>query len=116
MSHQVGYWTIIIVAALVTYSLRIAPIFIAKLKPIDSKSKIVKFLEYASASIIGSIIYMLAFQDMGIGDFIHTFDTLTIIKIGVLVLSVVVTALWRNILYSFLICLAVYAIALLFLL
>jgi len=114
MSHQVGFWTIIFVAAVVTYALRIAPIFIAKIKPIEGKGKIIKFLEYASASIIGSIIFMLAFDDMGIRAFIQTFDLLSVIKLSVLALSVVVTALWGNVLYSFLICMIVYAIAVLF--
>lgn len=103
-------WIFIIVAAAVSFGFRAMPLlFKNKLGDLE-RSRFVVFLNYTACAIIGSIIYVIAFNSDTIVELYHTANAQTLLKIVILAASFIINLKLKNPVITFLICITSYGI------
>lgn len=84
MSHNLNIWIFIFIAAVISYFLRIFPLFFLKNKTLNKESPLFYFFEYASYSVVGGVIYLMIFGNQSI--YAHL-DKTILLQLAMLVLA-----------------------------
>lgn len=94
-------WMVLCVAIILSTVFRVLPFIVGRKIDIKDNSLIIRFLEYTSLAIIGSIIYSVGFSNQGINELLHGFNLTIAIKLIVLVITFCFSLYQRNILLVF---------------
>lgn len=110
MNNQVIY--AILIASLLSYSMRVIPLFVGK-KLAIKQGNIIKIFDYASCYIIGQIIYEVGFHNDTLIQLLHNFNKLYLINLGCIILSFFLCFFTKSIMKSLLVSLTLYAVLIL---
>lgn len=110
MNNQVIY--AILISSLLSYSMRIIPIFIGKKLDLG-QGNIIKVFDYASCYIIGQIIYEVGFHNNTVIQLLHNFDRIYFINLFCIILSFLLCFFTKSIMKSLLSSLTLYALLIL---
>ncbi|MDI2592087.1 AzlD domain-containing protein [Pseudomonas sp. 681] len=102
-------WTLILVAASVSYCLRFLPVLIFRRFKVSGDGDIYVFLSYAACAVTGGIIYSIAFGDALFENWMGHFDIGQALKLLVIVLSFFIAAITRSVIKSLVCCASMYA-------
>ncbi|KAB0501218.1 AzlD domain-containing protein [Pseudomonas moorei] len=105
-------WSLILIAASVSYGLRFLPVLIFRRFKVSGEGSVYVFLNYAACAVTGGIIYSIAFGDVLFEDWLKHFEMAQLIKLMVIGLSFFVAAYTRSVIKSLLCCAVVYAVLL----
>ena len=103
-------WAPIACAIIITSFLRISPLIITHHIDLDKFKRVIRFLEAASAAVIGAIIYSLAFENHGFITLFESFSLLEFYKILVIILAFWGCIILKSPMKSFLISLLIFVI------
>lgn len=101
-------WTLILVAASVSYCLRFLPVLIFRRFKINGDGGVYIFLSYAACAVTGGIIYTIAFGDFLFGDFMGHFESRNAVKLIVVLLAFFIAAFTRSVMKSLICCALIY--------
>lgn len=100
---------LIIVAAVMSFFLRAAPLLFKKKLDDIQKSKFVIFLNYTACAIIGGIICITAFPITKHTSILTTMNVKDILKLLTIIASFLINLKLRKPILTFLVCIGVYA-------
>ncbi|VVM48262.1 hypothetical protein PS645_00619 [Pseudomonas fluorescens] len=101
-------WTLILVAASVSYGLRFLPVLIFRKFKVSGDGSVYVFLSYAACAVTGGIIYSIAFGDALFGHWMGHLEGDQIVKIIIIVLAFLVAAVSRSVIKSLFCCATLY--------
>ncbi|NUU38620.1 AzlD domain-containing protein [Pseudomonas sp. C2B4] len=102
-------WTLILVAAVVSYCLRFLPVLIFRRFKVSGDGDVYVFLSYAACAVTGGIIYSIAFGNTLFDSWIGHFESDQAVKLIVIALSFFVAAFTRSVIKSLICCASIYA-------
>jgi len=105
-------WCLIIVAALISFLLRIAPFVLLKKSKLSADHVIFEYLNYVVYTIMGCIIYVAAFPKANGSSWLGGGDTLAWLKVGVLVAIFALACRFKHMLVNVILGILVYAVLL----
>ena len=107
--NQTNLWEIVIVAALVSYLLRVLPAFLLGPIQIDEDSRLIRFLNYSVCALIGGIIYSSTYSDKNIFDLVYNFSYADLFRLLFLIATFLVSSFLQRPIASFIISIILYA-------
>ena len=105
-------WTLIAVAAALSYALRFLPVLIFRRFKINGQGSFYQFLSYAACTVMGGIIYTIAFGDALFNHWSGHFESDRLVKLLIMVLAFTVAAWTRSVFKSLICCVSIYTGAL----
>lgn len=105
-------WTLIAVAAALSYTLRFLPVLIFRRFKINGQGDFYQYLSYAACAVMGGIIYTIAFGDVHFNHWAGHFESDQLVKLVVIVLALSVAAWTRSVFKSLICCVSIYSGAL----
>lgn len=102
-------WTLILVAAAVSYCLRFLPVLIFRKLKVSGDGDVYVFLSYAACAVTGGIIYSIAFGNALFDSWAGHFESDQAVKMMVILLSFFVAAFTRSVIKSLIGCASIYA-------
>lgn len=101
-------WILILIAALLSAILRVAPIYLSKLSCMNNQ-KFLNILDYAACSAIGCMIYLSAFSQFKLSNLSLHNLLLFAVNITILFFTFILSLYLRRPVKTFIICILVYA-------
>jgi branched-subunit amino acid transport protein len=105
-------WLIILIAGLISWVLRITPLFISKLS-FSRHPTFLAALDYAACAAVGCMIYMAVFGQFTFSDFSLQNYILFAVNIGILLFAFSLSLYQRKPVITFIICFSLYALIIL---
>lgn len=105
-------WQPILLCAGISYFLRAAPLLILRRMPLAEGSRVTRFFNYASYSVMGGIIYSALYGERFYHNLVGLFTPEQLAKFVALGVAFVSSILTRSILKSLFVCLLSYALVL----
>lgn len=102
-------WTLILVAASVSYGLRFLPVLIFRKFKVSGDGNVYVFLSYAACAVMGGIIYSIAFGDALFQHWMGHFESDQVVKLMVIMLAFLIAAFSRSVIKSLVCCATLYA-------